>query len=108
DGLYYKSMDGTAAVDKSNGNAIAVTNIVIQFTEIHPIANDDKGRIEIRQVGEGTGYLISSGKCIRIKWSKKDENSPTLLKDNQGNDVYLAPGKTWWHIIDNKGKLDIT
>ncbi|MDP4090950.1 MAG: DUF3048 domain-containing protein, partial [Bacillota bacterium] len=47
DGLYYKSMDGTAAVDKSNGNAIAVTNIVIQFTEIHPIANDDKGRIEI-------------------------------------------------------------
>lgn len=107
DGLYYKSMDNVKAIDRSTNRDIAVTNIVVQFAKIQPLPNDDNGRIQIKQLGEGTGYLISSGKYINIKWSKKDEKSPTILKDEQGNDVYLSPGKTWWHITDDKGKFDI-
>ncbi len=107
DGLYYKSMDNEAAMDNANNKEIAVTNVVIQISSITSKPNDEKGRLDIKQVGQGKGYLISNGKYINIKWSKKDENSPTLLTDEQGKDVYLSPGSTWWHITDDKGTLDI-
>jgi hypothetical protein len=104
DGHYYKYMDGEIAKDKANGKEISTSNIVIQITDIK--RQDDYGRLDIKQVGEGTGYVISDGKYIKINWSKADEKSPTLLRDEKGKAVNLLPGKTWWHIADNTLKLE--
>ncbi|WP_163215723.1 DUF3048 domain-containing protein [Clostridium thermarum] len=105
DGLYYKYMDGIIATDKSNGKELTASNIVIQTTDIKIL--DDYGRLDIKLAGAGTGYVISGGKCINVIWSKADDKSPTVLKDEKGNAIALTPGKTWWHIADNNLKLEI-
>lgn len=105
DGLYYKNMDNQKIDDKNTGNQLSAANIVIQITDIKAL--DDFGHLEIRQIGEGTGYILSNGKYIKMTWSKSDEKAPTLLKDEQGNAISLSPGKTWWHITDSKATIEI-
>ena len=105
DGLYYKNMDGQKIEDKNTGNQLTVTNIVIQVTDIKTL--DSYGRLDIRQTGTGTGYVFSNGKYVKITWSKADDKSPIILKDEKGTEVSLLPGKTWWHLTDNKAKLEI-
>jgi hypothetical protein len=98
DGKYYKSMNSEASLNKEDNKPISVTNIVIQATNIKLQA--DNLHIDIALVGEGTGYVFSNGKYTKMKWAKKDVNSPTILKDENGLDIPFSPGNTWWHIVD--------
>lgn len=99
DDLYYKYMDGEISVDRPTNANITAANIVVQITDIKTLSD---GRLEIRLIGQGKGYVISGGKYMEITWLKADEKSPTILKDAEGNVVSLSPGNTWWHITDNK------
>ena len=105
DGLYYKSMDGTATTDQNNGKAVSAKNIIIQIANF--TADSGNYRIFIDLVGSGTGYVISNGKTIKMTWSRKDLSSPTVIKDESGKPISLTPGNTWWHIIDKYAKVDI-
>lgn len=105
DGKYYKTMDGTASTNREDKKPIAVTNLVIQNTNIK--LQSDMQHLTIALVGQGDGYVISNGKAIKMKWSKKDINSQTILKDENGKDISLNPGNTWWHIVDNSNKVEI-
>ena len=105
EGLYYKNMDGQKIEDKNTGNQLTASNIVIQVTDIKTL--DSYGRLDIRQTGTGIGYVFSNGKYLKITWNKADDKSPTVLKDEKGREVSLSPGKTWWHLADNKVKLEI-
>lgn len=105
DGNYYKSMDNTISIDKANNKNISVKNIVIQISDIKLQA--DGNHIDINLLGEGDGYVISSGKYTKLHWSKTDTTSPTLLKDESGNEICLSEGKTWWHILDKKAVIDL-
>lgn len=98
DEKYYKSMNSEASLNKENNKPITVKNIVIQVTNIKLQA--DNLHIDIALVGEGTGYVFSNGKYTKMKWTKKDINSPTILKDENGLDIPFSPGNTWWHIVD--------
>lgn len=105
DGKYYKYMDEVQSVNKEDNRPIAVSNIVIQRTAIKK--KSENKLMDIKLVGEGTGYVISNGKYIKINWSKADEDSQTLLKDENGNEISLSPGNTWWHIIDESSSVEI-
>jgi hypothetical protein len=105
DGKYYKSMNDTASLNKEDDKPIAVTNIVIQATSIR--LQEDTVHLDIALTGEGTGYVFSNGKYTKMKWSKKDTNSPTILKDESGLDIPFSPGNTWWHIIDKSNIVEI-
>jgi hypothetical protein len=104
-GVYYKSMDRTPMTDKSNNKPVSVSNIVIQTTDINLKPNGI--HVDIRLTGQGSGYLISNGKYIKINWSRRDESSPTVLTDVSGKIVPLSPGKTWWHITDKNAVINI-
>lgn len=105
DGKYYKSMSGVPAVNKEDNRPLAISNIVIQATTIKQ--KKDSVLVDIALTGEGTGYIISNGKYIKMKWSKKDVNSQTILKDENGTVIPLAPGNTWWNIIDKSNVIEI-
>jgi hypothetical protein len=106
DGSYYKSMDNIISIDKANNKNIAVQNIVIQIADIKLQA--DGNHLDVNLIGKGDGYVISRGKYTKLHWSKDDINSPTVLKDESGNEIYLSQGKTWWHILDKKAVIDIS
>jgi hypothetical protein len=103
DNLYYKAMDGKAAVDRSTNGNITVSNIVVQITDIKTLSD---GRLEMKLIGQGKGYVISAGKYMEITWLKSSEVSPTILKDSTGELVSLSPGNTWWHITDDKLQIE--
>jgi hypothetical protein len=105
DDLYYKSMDGTASTNKEDNLPIAFKNIVVQITSIKTQADGD--HLDIALVGQGNGYVISNGKFTKMHWSKKDATSQTKLTNEQGNDLPLSPGTTWWNIVDTSTIIDI-
>lgn len=105
DGKYIKSMDNEPSIDKESKKNIYADNIIIQKTDIN--LQKDGIHIDIRLKGQGEGFLISQGKYQKIKWSKKDDASPTLLTDEAGKAVMLSPGKTWWHIVNKNDKIVI-
>lgn len=103
DGIYYKSMNGKAAVDKEKSAPLTAKNIVIQITDIS--IQSDNLHINVRLIGEGNGYVISGGKFIKMKWSRNSENDQTTIKDESGNEIKLNPGNTWWHIVDKNADI---
>ena len=105
DGKYYKSMNEEASLNKEDKRPIAVTNVVVQVTNIK--LQKDNQHLDIALVGEGTGYVFSNGKYTKMTWSRKDITSPTILKDENGLDIPLSPGNTWWHIIDKSNTAEI-
>ncbi|MBZ9686092.1 DUF3048 domain-containing protein [Clostridium estertheticum] len=105
DGLYFKSMDGVSSTNKEDKLPLAFKNIVVQITSIKTQA--DGLHLDIALVGTGDGYVISNGKFVKMHWSKKNVVSQTLLTDEQGNELPLNPGKTWWNIVDKSSKIDI-
>lgn len=105
EGKYYKSMDGKASIDKENNSPITAVNIIIQITDIK--LQKDNQHLDISLVGEGSGYVISNGKYTKMKWSKKDLTSQTVIKDENDLNIPLAPGNTWWHVIDKGNTVTI-
>ncbi|MGH4120565.1 DUF3048 domain-containing protein [Clostridium sp.] len=105
DGVYLKSMDEKSAVNKEDNLPLSTKNIVVQFTSIKLQA--DGLHLDIAIVGSGNGYVISSGKFVKMHWSKKDAKSKTLLTDDAGNELPLNPGNTWWNIVDKNTVVDI-
>jgi hypothetical protein len=106
DGLYYKSMNKVASLNKEDNKPIAIKNIVIQNVKYKTRPNELY--LDADLVGQGDGYIISNGKSIKVTWSKADLHSQTIFKDENGNVVPLSPGKTWWHLLDQNASLSIS
>jgi hypothetical protein len=104
-GKYYKSMNHIASLNKEDERPISAANVVIQVTNIK--LQKDNLHIDVDLIGEGSGFVFSNGKYTKMKWSRKNATSPTILKDENGLDIPLSPGNTWWHIIDKSNKVDI-
>ncbi len=105
DGVYFKSMDGVSSTNKDDNLPLVFKNIVVQITSIK--TQVDGLHLDIALVGNGDGYVISNGKFIKMHWSKKNPTSQTILTDEQGSSLPLAPGKTWWNIVDKITKIEI-
>lgn len=87
--FYYKNKE--PFVDLSNNSYLKVSNIIIQMCDTE-FPND-------HTIGKGNALLFQGGKFIKIKWD--NEASPIRFYDENGNDISLLNGKTWW-LITNK------
>ncbi|WP_102401625.1 DUF3048 domain-containing protein [Haloimpatiens massiliensis] len=105
DNKYTKYMDNNISVDALTNEPLYCSNIVIQLTDIS--LQDDALHLNIRLTGQGSGYLISNGKFIKIKWVKKNHNSQTTLLDENENTIPLSPGRTWWHIVNYNTPINL-
>ncbi len=103
DGLYYRYQYGGRHIDGTNGDQLAVKNIILQNSNVRTL--DDSGYLEIDVAGEGSGQYITDGKAIDITWKCEDNFSPAHYYDSSGNEITLNQGKTWVCIIDNS-RLD--
>jgi hypothetical protein len=104
-GNYFKSMDGILCNDVLTNDNLTAKNIIIQITNIN--LQRDGLHLSIDLNGEGNGYILSDGKFTRMKWCKNKKSPQTLFKDENGNEITLSPGKTWWHIIDKNTSVSI-
>ena len=56
---------------------------------------DNKKRQEIYNTGTGTGYYITNGKVIDMKWSKPSHASKTKYMDMNGNELPRCSFLSW-------------
>lgn len=92
---YYKEYNGKAQVDGSTGNQLSFTNVFVLETKITADANGLHR--EVDWTG-GKGYYISGGVVQNITWSKASEQEPLLLFDENGNELTINRGKSYFGI----------
>lgn len=105
--MYLRTRKGKPQIERTTQKQLTAENILIQFVKNHTIQGDKEGRQEVYTVGSGTGYYITKGKAIKIKWSKSDRSSPTRYVDEAGNPIKMNPGQTWIQITPANGKVTI-
>ncbi len=98
DGLYYRYQYGAKQIDGNDSSQLAVKNVLLQNSSVRTL--DSNGYLEIQTTGEGTGWYITNGKAVDIKWKRADNFSPTKYYDSDGKEITLNQGKTWVCITD--------
>lgn len=93
--LYQRSQYGDIHIDIEVEEQLTYDNVIIQIADMWNIAGDDKGRIDMNLVTNGTGYYITRGKVIPIKWSKEGHYDPTVYTTESGEVLEMNTGKTW-------------
>lgn len=96
---YPRLRQGKPHMERITGKQLAAVNIIIQSVKNQRIKGDTEDRQELFNVGKGSGWYITSGKAIKIKWSKSSRTAPTRYTDESGNPIVLNPGQTWVQIV---------
>jgi hypothetical protein len=105
-----RSINGQPHIDKVEGKPISAANIVIltanhvqtliaeQGTKLGrgPCSN---ASVEIQLWGEGRAMVLRDGQAYEGKWIRPDRHSPFRIVDEEGNDLPLKPGNSWWQIV---------
>ncbi len=105
EGFYHRYKDGELHIDENDEKPLEVTNIIIQYA--NGIIVDDRGRVNLEDVGEGQGLLFSQGRYARISWQKEDRTSPTLFFDSQGQPLKLNVGQSFIQVVDEDIVIEI-
>lgn len=93
-------------IDKDNNKQLEFTNILVLFCH-HTGPLDSAGRIEVTTTGSGSGYYISNGKYVDIKYTKDNEDSPIKLFTTDYTPLKINVGKTYIAIFDQNNKSSI-
>ena len=90
-----------------NDNVLQFKNVIILQSKYECI-NPKNDLQELTQKGSGTGYYCTNGKAIPIKWSKSGKKAPVKLTTEDGKDLLLNPGKTWFSIIGDSEQAGVS
>ena len=102
-------------VDKFTDERFVAKNILVYQVNNEPLWDawndhrevDNKKRQEIYNTGSGTGWYITNGKAIEMKWSKQSHAGKTTYTDMQGNELKFNDGITWVEIVPKTGEVTI-
>jgi hypothetical protein len=102
-GLYRRWARGEPHTERSTGEQLAVSNVIVQFVEHQAtdIVEDAHGATSIRIVLTGTGpaWVIRDGVVIRGTWERTEKYGMTRFLDEDGEDIPLKPGQTWVQLV---------
>ena len=98
-GYYLRSVNGTAHTDYVTKSQYHFKNI-ITYQVKNTTLNDgeNKGRQNIENIGSGTGYFISGGYSVPIKWVKESRSSQTKYYYTNGDELKVNDGNTFIQI----------
>ena len=92
--VYTRYQYGDVHIDYNTGEALTFTNIIIQIVHEY---NKDKNGYQDMDIEEntGTGYFISMGQCIPIKWEKSEDAHYMMYTYEDGSALSINPGKSF-------------
>ena len=97
--VYYRSVGGNPYVDKTTGDQLSFSNLIIQRTAVtfyHGINN----RPMTVNIGSGNADIFIGGRYIPGYWMRTGMNQRTVFFDQDGNELKLQRGKTFINIVD--------
>ena len=98
DKLYYRSANGKEHVDYVTKKQYTTKNIIIAYVSNEYIANDNKGRQTLNNIGTGNGYYITNGVAVPITWEKTGRKNKTIYKYKNGDELRVNDGNTFIQI----------
>lgn len=102
------NLNNQANIDHETEKQVTAKNIIVYQVNCYQIAGDEKGRIKVENLGNGTGYYISEGKAITIKWSKETRSSQTKYTLEDGSELKVNDGNTFIQILPTTGKVAVS
>lgn len=96
--VYLRYVNDVEHKDYATKEQYTVKNIITYQVSNHTLSGDVKGRQDIDNVGSGTGYYISNGYAVPIKWSKKSRNAQTVYTYEDGTEINVNDGNTYIQI----------
>lgn len=106
--VYLRSVNGDKHADYKTGKQYTAKNIIVYQVDNHNLFNDTKGRQDIENIGNGSGFYITDGYAIPIKWLKKTRSSQTEYFDLDGNVIKVNDGNTFIQIQPSSKELVIS
>ncbi len=102
---YKRIRKGSPHIERTTGSQFTAKNILIQLVENGTIKGDDAGRQWVSDVGTGSGWFVTCGKAVKLKWAKASRTAQTVYTDEKGEAIKLNPGQTWIEIVPVNGKV---
>lgn len=91
---YLRSNSGKSHIDNETGEQIHTKNIIFLGIN-HKNTYDDKGHIDLLNIGTYDGYYISNGQAIKITATKESRFGKTKYYDMGGNELKVNDGNTF-------------
>ncbi len=107
--VYKRSVNGKAHTDYVTGLQYTFKNIITYKVKNYPL-NDGSGkdRQELVNVGSGTGYYITDGYAVPIKWEKPSRSEQTKYTLENGEELVVNDGNTFIQIQPTGQNLTIS
>lgn len=103
---YYGTKEHTDYVTKEQ---YTVKNIITYQVKNYTLNDpENKGRQGLDNIGTGTGYYISNGYAVPIKWEKKSRSAQTKYMYMNGEEIDVNDGNTYIQIQPIDQTLNIS
>ena len=97
--VYKRYVNGEAHTDYVTKEQYTFKNIITYQVRNYTINDgENKGRQELENIGSGTGYYISDGYAVPIKWEKSSRSSQTKYYFENGEELIVNDGNTFIQI----------
>ena len=106
--VYKRFVNDKAHTDYVTKEQYTFKNIITYQVGNYTINDgENKGRQELENIGSGTGYFISNGYAVPIKWEKDSRASQTKYYYENGEELIVNDGNTFIQIQPKGQKLVI-
>ena len=107
--VYKRYVNGKEHKDYETNEQYTFKNIITYQVNNYTLNDgENKGRQELENIGSGSGYYISNGYSIPIKWEKKSRSSQTKYYYENGEELKVNDGNTFIQIQPKGQKLTIS
>ena len=107
--VYKRSVNNKAHKDRITGKQFTFKNIITYQVKNYNLKDvENKGRQDLNNVGEGSGWYISEGYAIPIKWKKPARDKKTIYTLEDGSELKVNDGNTFIQIQPVNEKLNIS
>ena len=102
-------MNGAASTDYVTKEQYTFKNIITYQVSNYTLNDgENKGRQDINNVGSGSGYYITDGYAIPIKWEKTSRSAQTKYTLENGEELKVNDGNTFIQIQPTGQALNIS
>lgn len=101
---YKRYQFGAPETDAIDDNQCEAKNIIIEYVPSSIYTGSDY--LNISMNGTGKGKFITDGTIADVTWRKDSDSGITHFYYEDGTEITLNPGKTWFELCENSGEAN--
>ncbi len=94
--------------DNETQSVITMSNVIVQHVDYSMFPNDSAGRRNIELTGSGIADFFIGGQHVAGTWERESLEDVTVFKAQDGSEIILKPGNTWFAIHPDSGQINVT